>query len=64
MENFLIAFFKAVGIGVITYVSGLMLGITTITLPEFAIFLTIQLLVIHFLSLEKDDELYRLKKKQ
>lgn len=50
MENFLIAFFKAIGIGAITYALGLMLGVTAITLPEFAVFLTAQLLVIHFLT--------------
>lgn len=64
MENFLIAFFKAISIGAVTYASGLMLGITTITLPEFAISLTALLFVYAFSDLEKDDELYRLKKKQ
>ena len=59
MDNFLIAFFKAIGVGAITYALGLMLGITTITLSEFAIFLTILLFVNTFSDLEKDDELYR-----
>lgn len=35
MDNFLIAFFKAVGIGAVTYALGLMLGITTITCNTF-----------------------------
>lgn len=59
MDNFLIAFFKAIGIGAITYTLGLMLGITTITLSEFAIFLVALLFINTFSDLKKDDELYR-----
>lgn len=64
MDNFLIAFFKAVGIGAVTYVSGLMLGITTITLSVFTISITALLFIDTFSYLKEYDELYKLKKKQ
>ena len=59
MENFLIAFFKAIGVGAITYALGLMLGVTAISLSEFAIFLAGLLFINTFSDLKKDDELYR-----
>lgn len=53
MDNFLIAFSKAIWIGAVTYALGLMLGITTIPLSEFAVFLTVLLFVNIFLDLRK-----------
>lgn len=59
MGNFLIAFFKAISIGAITYTLGSMLGVTAISLSEFAVFLAGLLFVNILLDLKKDDELYR-----
>lgn len=59
MENFLIAFFKAVGIGAITYALGLMLGVTAITLSVFTVFITALIFIDTFSYLKEYDELYR-----